>query len=612
MGIQGLLPFLEKATRPCHISEFRGATVVVDTYCWLHRGATTCAIQLIQGEETNLYVNYCIRYIKMLQSYDIRPILVFDGKNLPAKAGTEAKRRESRRKAKQRAAELLSKGKTEEARSYLKASLNISPEMASALIKECHKLKVDCIVAPYESDAQLAFFNLKGIAEFVITEDSDLILFGCSKVLYKLDQRGCGFLVENEKICLALNIKPDKYSFDKFRYMCILSGCDYADSLQGIGLKKAEKFIHLTDETNPEVFLDKIPRYLKMYSLDVTEEYKMNFMMADATFKHQVVFDPFKKILVHLIDPQITGTNPKYCVNAGEMYDHARAYQVALGNLHPSSQKKLNEWDPKKADLTNKSIWYDGSYNRSISWKQQKQQNSFKSFLNKSKSKLETISEVVDDIQMKLEEENRIQKELAFYSKPLPIQEIEESPVKSENIQVNEDISPILKKNPFIKRISKFQRTGTGSAVIVKSRYFPSQKEVQLSSSLKENLEGSNPENLAIIEDLTYNENLPSVPMDVDASPTDAEIDPSSADAEFEPSPPAVQFSALELVESEAKTNRVSNYFTPSQKQNSPSVNMPGHKRKLLGPCRSLGLKKIRCQGQKTISSFFQKVEKPT
>lgn len=54
MGITGLLPLLEKATKPCHISEFRGATAVIDTYCWLHKGATSCAIQLIQGEKTDV------------------------------------------------------------------------------------------------------------------------------------------------------------------------------------------------------------------------------------------------------------------------------------------------------------------------------------------------------------------------------------------------------------------------------------------------------------------------------------------------------------------------------------------------------------------------------
>lgn len=93
--------------------------------------------------------------------------------------------------------------------------------------------------------------KILGVAEIIISEDSDLMLFGCTKVLYKLDIRGCGYLVEAEKIPLSMKLRPDKFTFDKFRYMCILSGCDYVNSLQGIGLKKAEKFIKLTEETNP-------------------------------------------------------------------------------------------------------------------------------------------------------------------------------------------------------------------------------------------------------------------------------------------------------------------------------------------------------------------------
>ena len=46
----------------------------------------------------------------------------------------------------------------------------------------CRDKGVDCIVAPYEADAQLAFLNKSGIAQVVITEDSDLLLFGCDRV----------------------------------------------------------------------------------------------------------------------------------------------------------------------------------------------------------------------------------------------------------------------------------------------------------------------------------------------------------------------------------------------------------------------------------------------
>lgn len=42
----------------------------------------------------NRYVLYCARYINMLLKHDIKPILVFDGRRLPAKEQTEIKRRE--------------------------------------------------------------------------------------------------------------------------------------------------------------------------------------------------------------------------------------------------------------------------------------------------------------------------------------------------------------------------------------------------------------------------------------------------------------------------------------------------------------------------------------
>jgi exonuclease-1 len=41
---------------------------------------------------------------------------------------------------------------------------------------------IDVIVAPYEADAQLAYLNRTKIADYVITEDSDLVLFGCHHV----------------------------------------------------------------------------------------------------------------------------------------------------------------------------------------------------------------------------------------------------------------------------------------------------------------------------------------------------------------------------------------------------------------------------------------------
>jgi exonuclease-1 len=54
--------------------------------------------------------------------------------------------------------------------------------MALDVIKALHIIGVDVLVAPYEADAQLAYLSKINVAQIVITEDSDLIPFGCEKV----------------------------------------------------------------------------------------------------------------------------------------------------------------------------------------------------------------------------------------------------------------------------------------------------------------------------------------------------------------------------------------------------------------------------------------------
>ncbi|KAH9638979.1 hypothetical protein HF086_000905 [Spodoptera exigua] len=284
MGITGLLPFIDKASRRTNISEFSGCTVAIDSYCWLHKGTYACADKLIRGEQTDMHIRYCMKYVTMLLSNNIKPILVFDGRHLPAKAMTESKRRESRDISKKRAAELLSLGQTEEARKYMRRGVDITHSMALSLIKECRKRNVDCIVAPYEADAQLAYLNIKNIAHIVITEDSDLILFGCTKALKKL------------------------------------------------------------------------PGFLKKSSLVVTDEYRESFMKAEATFKHQYVYDPLERKMVRLTEPDDEEIEQAFCVNAGELLDPKIAFELALGNLDPFTLKKMDDWHPDHSRNKNESV----------------------------------------------------------------------------------------------------------------------------------------------------------------------------------------------------------------------------------------------------------------
>ena len=71
--------------------------------------------------------------------------------------------------------------------------------------------------------------------------------------MFKMDIAGNGVLVEKNCINKALGLKADCYSFERFRYICILSGCDYLASLPGIGLKKATLIFQRTRQPDMNV-----------------------------------------------------------------------------------------------------------------------------------------------------------------------------------------------------------------------------------------------------------------------------------------------------------------------------------------------------------------------
>lgn len=114
----------------------------------------------------------------------------------------------------------------------------------------------------------------------------------------------------------------------------------------GIGLAKACKFILKTEEEDMNKALDKIPAYLNMRHLEVTPEYKLNFLRANATFMHMFVYDPRIRKMVRLTDPSEYNTDIELCCNAGSMLDEKTAFQLAIGNLDPFTLQKLDNWNP--------------------------------------------------------------------------------------------------------------------------------------------------------------------------------------------------------------------------------------------------------------------------
>ncbi|KAL0964402.1 hypothetical protein UPYG_G00323340 [Umbra pygmaea] len=347
MGISGLLQFLKDASEPVNISKFKGQTVAVDTYCWLHKGAFSCAEKLAKGEQTDQYVKYCMKFVDMLLSFGVKPILVFDGCNLPSKQEVEKARRERRQANLQKGKQLLREGKVSEARECFTRCVNVTPSMAHDVIKAARTRGVDCVVAPYEADAQLAFLNKADIAQAVITEDSDLLAFGCKKVILKMDKEGNGLEIDQNHLgrCRSLG---DVFTEEKFRHMCILSGCDYLPSLHGIGLGKACKLLKMAN--NPDILwvIRKMGQYLKM-NVVVPEDYIEGFVKANNTFLYQLVFDPINRKVVSL-NPYPEHVDPATLGYAGHNVGDCKGLQMALGNLDINKMERIDDFNPDTAN----------------------------------------------------------------------------------------------------------------------------------------------------------------------------------------------------------------------------------------------------------------------
>ena len=84
----------------------------------------------------------------------------------------------------------------------------------------------------------MAFLAHSLVTDLTITEDSDSLVYGCPRVLFKLDPQGnCE---EIEHCNLGSNSNPSfaNWTQEMFICMAILAGCDYAPHIKGLGISR--------------------------------------------------------------------------------------------------------------------------------------------------------------------------------------------------------------------------------------------------------------------------------------------------------------------------------------------------------------------------------------
>lgn len=341
MGITGLLPLLKSIQNPIHISQYEGKTFAVDGYVWLHKGTFSCAMDLALKKPCKRHIDYCIQRVEMLQSFGVSPYFVFDGGHLPMKLEVEQKRREKREAALALAFESLENGKKSRAYELFQQCVDVTPLMTLDLIRELRKRNIKYVVAPYEADSQLKYMEMSGLVDGIISEDSDLLVYGCEKVIFKMDKNGNGIEICLKNLSNVREIDLKNWTISEFRKMCILSGCDYLKSIHGLGLKKSHKLFNKYKDVGKVVWAAE--HEMKM---DVPLDYLTKFHHAELTFLHQRIFDIHSNVVRPLnpIDDSVLNQIPTLDYFVGPHIEQSQAIKIATGEFDPIIKEQIYDF----------------------------------------------------------------------------------------------------------------------------------------------------------------------------------------------------------------------------------------------------------------------------
>lgn len=116
---------------------------------------------------------------------------------------------------------------------------------------------VPVVNAPCEAEAQAAALAKAGKVWAVGTEDMDALTFQTPVLLRKMTFANAS-KSDIQQLDYAKAIQGLELTHDQFVDLCILLGCDYCDSIRGIGPKTALKLIR--QHGNIETILKNIDR----------------------------------------------------------------------------------------------------------------------------------------------------------------------------------------------------------------------------------------------------------------------------------------------------------------------------------------------------------------
>eukprot|EP00035_Acanthoeca_spectabilis_P022146 m.442250 g.442250 ORF g.442250 m.442250 type:complete len:378 (+) comp18774_c0_seq1:161-1294(+) len=246
MGIKGLTKLIADrapdAIREGEIGNYFSRKIAVDASMALYQFLVAVRsegsnLTNEDGETTSHLVGMFYRTIRMITN-GLKPVYVFDGKPPEMKSGELAKRTAMRQKTEASLADAQQKGDTEEVDKFTRRMVKVTPQHNEDCMTLLKLMGVPFVKAPCEAEAQCAALTAAGKVFATGTEDMDALTFGSTVLLRHLSYSEARKMPIRE-VNLAKVLEGLGLTMPEFIDLCILLGCDYCDSIRGIGPVKA-------------------------------------------------------------------------------------------------------------------------------------------------------------------------------------------------------------------------------------------------------------------------------------------------------------------------------------------------------------------------------------
>lgn len=251
MGIKGLTKLLADNAPSCmkehKFESFFGRKIAVDASMSIYQFLIvvgrigTEMLTNEAGEVTSHLQGMFSRTIRLLEA-GIKPAYVFDGTPPDMKKQELAKRSSKRADATDGLAAAIETGDKEDIEKFSKRTVKVTKQHNDDCKKLLRLMGVPVVEAPSEAEAQCAALCKSEQVYAVASEDMDSLTFGATKFLRHLMDPSSRKIPVMEfdvaKLLAELNL-----TMDQFIDLCILCGCDYCDSIRGVGAQTALKLI---------------------------------------------------------------------------------------------------------------------------------------------------------------------------------------------------------------------------------------------------------------------------------------------------------------------------------------------------------------------------------